>query len=288
MRERFLKSWPGVALGSASLILALYFGLAPRVAKGLYVNMLFHPYPYPEGNYESLEIGGIHYEDVYFPASDGTILHAWYFEQPESKFTVLMSHGNTGNLASRPALLESILKTGASMLIYDYRGFGKSRGSPSVPGVIDDACCAFDYLVEEKACHPSRIVLYGESIGAAISCQLSLRRPVQGMILQSAFASITRISQHHIPLMRIYPQSLYPQPLLDSIAVLRREHHPPVLIVHGHKDPVVPFSQGKELYDSAVNKKFFAEFPEAGHSNIPHVAQERFVATMRDFLKQLG
>jgi fermentation-respiration switch protein FrsA (DUF1100 family) len=285
-RSKFVAGLPR-ALGSASLLAAVYFAFAPRVAKGLYTNMLFHPYPYPEGDYELSEIAGVPYEDVYFHASDGTRLHAWYFKQEGAPFTVLMSHGNTGNISGRPKLLESILKTGASMLVYDYRGFGRSHGTPSVDGVIDDACSAYDYLVKQCACKPEEIVLYGESLGAAVTCQLTLRRNARGMILQSGFASIMKISRHHLPLMHIYPSSLFPQPLLDSTAVLRRGKHPPLLVVHGHKDPVVPFAHGKELYESAVNKRFLVEFPEAEHSDIPLLAQERFVAAMKEFFSHL-
>lgn len=276
-----------MTLGSASLLAAgLYFGLAPRVAKRFYAGMLFHPYPFPEGDYDRTEIAGIGKQDVYFRSGDGTELHGWYFEQSESKHTVLLSHGNTGNLAGRPALLESVLKTGASLLVYDYRGFGKSNGRPSVEGVIDDACSAYDFLLAEKKKESREIVLYGESLGAAISCQLSIRRKVQGLILQSGFASITKISKHHIPLMHVYPSVLYPQPLLDNVAILKNGH-PPLLVVHGHRDSVVPFSHGKELYSSAVNKKFFVDFPEAEHSDIPLIAQDRFVSAMRDFMRDL-
>jgi fermentation-respiration switch protein FrsA (DUF1100 family) len=107
------------------------------------------------------------------------------------------------------------------------------------------------------------------------------------MILQSGFASITKISKHHIPFMHIYPSSLFPQPLLDSVAVLRQGAHPPLLVVHGHKDLVVPFSHGKELFESAVNKRFFVDFPEAEHSDIPLIAQERFVSAMKTFFDEL-
>ncbi len=285
MKQGFVGSLPKIALGSASL-LAVYLGLSPRVAKRFYTNMLFRPYPYPEGDYSSGQIGGLAYEDVFFQSADGTILHGWYFAQPNSKHTVLMSHGNTGNLAGRPALLESILKTGSSMFVYDYRGFGRSQGKPSVEGVIADACAAFDYLVQERGAAPSNIILYGESIGAAVTCQLSLRRKAQGMILQSGFASITKISRHHIPIMHVYPSALFPQPLLDNLAVLRKAH-PPLLVIHGHKDSVVPYSHGQALFEAAINKKFLADFPDAEHSDIPLIAQERFVNVMKDFIAQL-
>lgn len=270
-----------------SILAALYLGLAPRVAKGIYTNMLFRPHPYPEGDYNSKSIAGVHYEDVYFSSTDGTSLHGWYFEQPGSDFVVLMSHGNTGNIAGRPALLESILKTGASMLVYDYRGYGRSDGLPSVEGVIDDACAAYDYLVDVLGYNPEKIVFYGESIGAAITCQLSTKRKPKGMILQSGFSCITKISKHHLPLMHVYPAALFPQPLLDSVSVLKKQH-PPLLIVHGHRDIVVPVSHAKELYASAIGKKLLADFPEAGHSDIPLIAQERFVGVMREFVEDLG
>ncbi len=276
-----------MTLGSASLIAALYLGLAPRVAKGIYRNMLFRPHPYPEGDYDSKSIAGVHYEDVFFNSIDGTRLHGWFFDQPKSSFVVLMSHGNTGNIAGRPALLESILKTGASMLVYDYRGYGRSSGLPSVDGVIDDACAAYDYLVNERNINPENIIFYGESIGAAITCQLSTKRKPKGMILQSGFSCITKISRHHIPFMHVYPAALFPQPLLDSVSVLKQEH-PPLLIVHGHKDIVVPMSHARELYASAIGRKLLADFPEAGHSDIPILAQDRFVGVMREFVKELG
>lgn len=287
MKTDFLRILPK-SLGPASLLAALYFGLSPRVAKPIYTNMLFHPYRYPEGDYESGHIANISYEDVFFDAADGTKLHGWYFRQEGAPHTILMSHGNTGNIAGRPALLEAILKTGSSLFVYDYRGFGRSKGSPSVDGVISDACSAYDFLLKQKGCKPEEVVLYGESLGAAISCQLTLRRQTSGLILQSGFASITKISKHHIPLMHVYPAALYPQPLLDNVGVLRQGLHPPLLIVHGHKDSVVPFSHGKDLFSAAAGKKRFVDFPEAEHSDIPIIAQERFVSAMKEFLAELG
>lgn len=286
MKQNLIGALPKLALGSASL-LAAYFFFSPRVAKGLYNAMLFRPFKYPEGDYESGHIGGVRYEDVFFKSKDGTELHAWYFAQKGATFTILMSHGNTGNIAGRPKLLEALLKTGANMLVYDYRGYGRSKGSPSVAGVIEDGCAAFDYLVEERKIPANTIVLYGESLGAAITCQISAKRKAQGMILQSGFASLPKIGRQHVPLMNLYPAVLFPQPLLDNVSVLRNGH-PPLLIVHGHKDSVVPFLHGKELFTAASGKKFLVDFPEGEHSDIPIIATERFVDSMKEFLLGLA
>ena len=267
--------------------MAAYLFFSPRISKGVYNAMLFRPYRYPEGDYESGHIDNIRYEDVNFKSKDGTRLHGWYFAQKDAKFTILMSHGNTGNIAGRPKLLEAILKTGANLFVYDYRGYGKSEGSPFVAGVIDDGCAAFDYLVSERNCPANKIVLYGESLGAAISCQISARRKAQGIILQSGFASLPKIGREHIPLMHLYPGVLFPQPLLDNVSVMKRDH-PPLLVVHGHRDSVVPFLHGKEVYEAAIGKKFLVDFPEAEHSDIPTVAQERFVKAMHEFMLGLS
>lgn len=280
-----LISLPKLVLGSASL-LAAYFLFSPRVAKGLYNAMLFRPYRFPEGDYESGHIDNIRYEDVNFNSHDGTKLHGWYFSQKDARYTILMSHGNTGNIAGRPNLIAALLKTGANLFIYDYRGYGKSEGTPTVSGVIDDGCAAFDFLVNEKKIAADQIVLYGESLGVAITCQISARRKAQGMILQSGFASLPRIGREHVPLMNLYPSVLFPQPLLDNINVLK-SGHPPLLIVHGHKDAVVPFMHGKDLFNAASGKKWLVEFPDCEHSDIPTVASQKFVAAMTDFLKGL-
>jgi uncharacterized protein len=280
-----LLSLPKLVLGSASL-LAAYLLFSPRVAKGLYNAMLFRPYRFPEGDYQSGHIDGVRYDDVYFNSLDGTKLHGWYFSQANARYTILMSHGNTGNIAGRPNLISGLLKTGANLFIYDYRGYGRSEGTPTVSGVIEDGCAAFDHLASEKKIPENEIVLYGESLGVAITCQISACRKARGMILQSGFASLPKIGREHMPLMHLYPSILFPQPLLDNISVLKKEH-PPLLIVHGHKDAVVPFLHGQELYKAASGKKFLVEFPDCEHSDIPINASEKFVNAMADFLKGL-
>lgn len=272
---------PRLALGLA----AIYVGFSPRVAKGLYTNMLFHPYAYPEGDYESGEVGGIAYEDIFFQAADGTKLHGWYFEHGAERQTILLSHGNTGNIAGRRALLEGLLRTGANIFIYDYRGYGRSEGKPDVPGLIDDACAAYDWLIA-RGITEKKIILYGESLGGAVSCQLSTRKPAAGLILQSSFSSLHKIGREHVPLMHIYPASLFPQPHLDSAAILRGTH-PPLLVLHGERDAVVPLHHGEELYENASGEKTLVSFPDAQHADIPMVAQDKFVEAIRMFLTEL-
>ena len=280
------RDFPKVALGSASILAALYVGFSPRVAQGLYGNLIFHPYPYPEGDYHAGQVSGIVYRDVFFESRDGTRLHAWHFEQSGAKRTILFSHGNTGNLSGRRPLLEAVLKSGENVLLYDYRGYGKSRGRPDIQGVIDDGCAAYDFLSEKCGLAADEIVLYGESLGAAVSCQIAIRRAAAGIILQSGFASLTRIGREHVPLMHLYPSFLFPHPLLDNLAVLKGQH-PPLLIVHGMKDMTIPFHHAEEMYARASPQKTLIIFPESDHTNIPEPAGDQFISGLRSFLSKL-
>ncbi len=286
MTRTFLRDIPKIAAGSASLLAAAYVGLSPRVAGALYANMLFHPNRYPEGDYDCGEIAGIKAEDVFFAGADGKMLHGWHLSVPGSTKTLLFSHGNTGNLTGRPHLLAVLLKCGASVFIYDYRGYGRSDGTPTVQGICDDGRAAFDHLEKERRLKASSIVLYGESLGAAVSCQVSATRNCAGMILQSGFSSLRQIGIEMLPLMKIYPSALFPRPGLDSAQVLEKNTRP-LLIIHGEKDGVVPFSHARELYQRAQKPKSFMPLPAAAHNDICFVAADQFIDSVKTFLMAL-
>ena len=172
---------------------AIYLGLAPRVATPLYRSMLFHPDRYPAGNYDLDSIEGISRKDVFFTSADGTRIHGWYFALPGAGKTILFHHGNAGNVSSRAPLIRLLLLAGASVLIYDYRGYGLSEGIPSVKGICDDGCAAFDYLTEVEGVNHDEIINYGESLGCAVACQVCTVRRGCALILQSGFSSLRKI-----------------------------------------------------------------------------------------------
>lgn len=278
---------PEILLGSGVVAGLLYVGLSPRVAKLLYRPILFHPARYPEGYYDIESIDGIAPIDVYFKAADGTRLHAWFFKLDGAERTILFHHGNAANLTTRLGLIQLQLRAGASVFIYDYRGFGRSECIPDTKGICDDGCAAFDYLVEKEGIDPENIINYGESLGAAVACQVSTVRHGGGLILQSGFSSLRRIGCEVVPWVRIYPQALYPKPCLNSVCVVEREH-PPLLIMHGVNDTVVPFEHALELYERACPPKTFVEFPEADHCDLSFVEPERYETSIREFLLSLA
>lgn len=281
-----LKLLPKVAIGGASVAAAIYLLLSPRVAIRWYSNALFHPHRYPSGEWD-VELDGIKPEDIWFRAKDDSQLHGWFFKVPGAKHTVLFSHGNTGNMTGRPNLVRLLLQCGLSVFIYDYRGYGRSDGRPSIPGICEDGVAAFDYLVRERDLKTHEIILYGESLGCAVSCQIADRRPCGGMILQSGFASLRKIGCDHIPFVKMYPNLFFPRPLLDSAEVLAKFKEP-LLMIHGQQDPVVPFSHAEYLFDRAAEPKCLIKIPQATHSDIWYVAPEQYVAGVKKFLAELN
>lgn len=282
-----LKNLPKLAFGSASLLAALYIGLSPRLSPSLYNSRLFRPYPYPEGSWDILEIDGVPREDCYFYATDGSELHGWFFDTPSAHKTILFSHGNTGNLTGRLNLIKLLIDSGAAVFIYDYRGYGRSKGKSSVRSICEDGVVAFDYLTKERRVPPNQVVLYGESLGTAVACEIAAERNCCGVILQSGFSSLKRIGQETVPFTKIYPQMLFPKPLLDAADRMANRKGHPLLIIHGHKDTVVPFAHAKEIFARAAEPKRIIELPECAHSDIWCNSPDVYIKAIREFLNEL-
>lgn len=282
---KVLETSAKIALGGAAALGVLYLVLSPRIASRLYGGVMFHPHQFPD-DLELLDIEGVNREEIFF-VSNNLRLHGWYFHVPKSTKTLLFSHGNTGNILNRETMIGLQLKAGYSVFIYDYRGYGRSEGSASVFGIVADGCAAYDYLIQQRDLKPEQIVLYGESLGAAVACQIAARRECAGIVLQSGFSSLRQIGLETMPFIRIYPKFLLPQPELDSAALLERDH-PPLLIIHGKKDTVVPFTHADEIYRRASEPKQFVPLTRCGHNDICYLAADEYVGALRTFAGSLG
>ncbi len=271
---------------SSFFIFLIYMLFAPRLNKPLYANFLFRP------GKRSLEPGqvpvleGIQGKEVEIKGKNGETLNGWFFTNPdpESRFTILFNHGNAGTIENRTAITTLLLKAGYSVLLYDYQGYGYSSGSPTIDGVIDDACGAYDFLVEKMGIKPEEIIFYGESLGVSVSCHLAnIRRPA-ALILQSGFSSLKDIAGHHYPLLRIYPRWLYPLPRLDSLSALKGTRLP-TMIVHGQLDTVIPFSHAERLFNSITHdKKQFVAYADCAHSDICTLKPQEYVEALKGLI----
>jgi fermentation-respiration switch protein FrsA (DUF1100 family) len=279
-----------VVVGTMLLLLAAgtYCFFCPRLNYAVYEPALFHP----AKNLDLREMappdvhGGAVAESVTFASDSGNAIRGWYYVKPNAKYTILFSHGNGGNISYRIDLVELLNNAGASVLIYDYEGYGASDGTPSVAGICKDGSAAYKFLTETKKIKADQIILYGESLGAAVTTYLASHVPCKGIILQSGFASLRRIALERYPILSIYPEAFFPEPYLDNLAILSKPH-PPLLIIHGQKDTVVPCAHADSLYQHALAPKKMVVFPESGHSNFYTTAPEKFTQTIQAFIGAL-
>ncbi|CAN5372589.1 hypothetical protein BH11CYA1_BH11CYA1_32970 [soil metagenome] len=265
-----------------------YLLLAPRVNMRLYRKLLFHPTSFPElpsGNLPRAM--NIEPEELYFNSfgdlDSKETLHGWYFQHPNQDAPlVIFSHGNSGNLTMRLPLFQTLLESGASVFIYDYRGFGKSTGAPTVEGVNQDGLAAYDFIVKKFALPASRIFLYGESLGAAVSSYIASKRKAAGLVLQSGFSSLRNIGGERVRALKLYPSWLFPMPGTSSSDILAAEH-PPLLIIHGMLDKAVAFHHAQALYECASQPKQLLALPVSGHSDLVATAKETLKENLSAF-----
>lgn len=252
--------------------------------------ILFHPFGDGAIDKKALKAisdrYGATWIDERFTTPDGTRLSAWYFKSPHAGKTFLISHGNGGNQAHRILLIASLIHCGGSVFIYDYRGYGQSAGKPSVDGIQQDGLAAYDFLTHGRNVSPSDIVLYGESLGCAVSSHIASQRPVGGVILQSGFSSIQTAARDRLPWMWLYPDQVFPQASLTNL-VAYRGSHPPLLIMHGEQDSILFPRYSKEVYTAASEPKQIVMLPACGHNDVFVNDLKLCIGTVQGFLQKL-
>jgi hypothetical protein len=258
--------WPiTIALGVGVL-----FMVASRAA--------YYPIKYPSGFWELQ--GKIGAKDVWLVTSDGVRLHAWWVSAPQASLVTLYLHGNAGNLTHRFLPIREIAAAGSSALILDYRGYGKSSGSPSEHGLYADADAAYLYLLDHgyRARH---IVLQGESLGTAVAVDLASRKQCAGVVLEAAFTSGRDVANTVLPV--IGPLLFRGFDSKSKIANIRA----PLLFFHGDRDEIIPLKLGRGLFEAAPEPKVFIEIPGAGHNDLVETAGSKYRERLHEFYDHL-
>lgn len=204
--------------------------------------------------------------------ADNEIIAAAYLNNPKAKYTILFSHGNTHDLGSAMDMAKDLYNMGFSVLLYDYLGYGLSSGKPSEKNSYLSINAAYDYLTQNLKIKPSNIILYGHSLGAAISVDLAVRRPAAALILQGPFISAFRVKTYI---------TLVPFDKFNSLAKITKLKIP-LMVIHGTNDNTIPFWHGKKLYDATNADKYFYAISGAGHS--PHLDTVEFQSEVHKFL----
>jgi fermentation-respiration switch protein FrsA (DUF1100 family) len=222
--------------------------------------LLFFPAKYPDGEWEPK---ALNFSDVWFRTDDGVRIHGWYCPYDNPRAFVLYAHGNAGNLSHRAAvmrLLQSHLR--ASVLIFDYRGYGRSEGVPTVEGILNDSRAARTYLANQARINESDIILMGNSLGGAVAVQLAVENAPRALVLESTFSSLKEVASHHYPALAW----LVPAKKLNSASQIAR-FQGPLLQSHGDADRTIPFALGSKLFGAANEPKHFVRIPNGDHND---------------------
>lgn len=224
---------------------------------------------------------GLPYEAVTLTASDGIRLDAWFVPAERARGALLYAHGNGGNISHRLDAIRMFRDMGLSVFIFDYRGYGKSTGEPSEEGTYRDAEAAWQYLVQQRGIAPARIVMFGESLGAAVAAQLAAQHPPGALILASAFTSVPDMAADLYPWFPVHWIARYRYDTQRYLQDVRA----PVLVMHSREDEIIPYRHGRALYDAAHEPRLFLDL-RGGHNDLFFANEEVFAREVGKFVKQ--
>jgi fermentation-respiration switch protein FrsA (DUF1100 family) len=226
-------------------------------------SLIFFPAVYPDGSWNPR---GLDFEDAWFEADDGTRLHGWYVAHEQPRAVILFAHGNAGNLSHRAGIVQALVqKLGVSVMIFDYRGYGRSAGSPTTKGILSDGRAARRWLAERAGIDQQQIVLMGESLGGAVMVDLAAKDGARALILEDTFSSLGDVGAHHYPWL---PVRLLLGSDLDSVGKIG-DYHGYLMMIHGEADTIVPLALARRLFDAANEPKSFIKIPGADHNDPP-------------------
>jgi fermentation-respiration switch protein FrsA (DUF1100 family) len=212
---------------------------------------------------------GLGQEEVWLTAADGVHVHAWWIPAKPGRGadmngvpTFLSFHGNAANIAWRADVYRFLRDLPANVLALEYRGYGRSEGTPSEKGIYADGDAAYDYAVRQRGIPPARVIAFGQSLGTAVAAHLAANHPVGGLVLEAPFPSARALARGiywFVPGLSWLIRSRFE--ISEDLARAARSQPggtpPPLLVLHCTEDPVIPFAFGKEVYKAAPGPKSF-------------------------------
>jgi fermentation-respiration switch protein FrsA (DUF1100 family) len=223
---------------------------------------------------------GIAYDDFTIRTEDGETLNLWWVPAPDPRGVVLLLPGNAGNMSHRVEYALMFRRLGYSTLLLDYRGYGKSTGTPSEEGTYRDADAAWRWLTTTRAIPPKEIVVFGESLGGGVGSWLASRRMPRALVLASTFTSAIDLGAELYPFL---PVRLIGRFRYDTLRRLAQVHVP-VLVIHSRTDAVIPYSHGERLYAAANEPKAFLEIA-GGHNDSAVFMRREWIEALGTFLE---
>jgi fermentation-respiration switch protein FrsA (DUF1100 family) len=223
---------------------------------------------------------GLEYRDIYLVTDDRIRIHGWFIPCENAIVTLLVFHGNGGNIGDRVVWFEMLHSLGVHVMAIDYRGYGLSEGEPFEEGLYRDAHAACDWWERERKPAGEKLILFGESLGGAVAVHLAANVSPDALILQSTFTSARDMAKTMFPLGLLQP---FVNVHFDSAKVIAGIRCPK-LIIHGTDDSIVPFRLGETLFNLASSPKEFYAVPGAGHNDLPWVGGAEYQRRIESFL----
>jgi pimeloyl-ACP methyl ester carboxylesterase len=231
---------------------------------------------------------GVPGEEVQIPfqSRDGKqeILHGFWLPADGPK-VILYFHGNGDNIGVNLPHAVLLRSLGISVLLFDYRGYGRSTGSfPSEARVCEDAEAAWRYLVNERHYSPRQIVIYGHSLGGAIAIEIANRHPeASALIVESSFTSVVDMARH-TGIVALFPLRLLLENRFDSIAKISALRMP-ILLMHGTRDWTVPSRMTHELFAAASEPKTLVIIQGGSHLDNSTIGGQLYLDAVREFIR---
>ncbi|MEM7391331.1 MAG: alpha/beta hydrolase [Verrucomicrobiota bacterium] len=231
---------------------------------------------------------GMAYEDVFFESRGGVRLHGWFIPAKENaKGTVIQFHGNAENMTSHFNAVAWLHQEGFNLFVFDYRGYGKSEGRPSREGLYQDGIAAIRYVLNRKDVDRHRVVVIGQSLGAATALAVMGRQrlDVRAVVSDSGFYSYRSMVREKtgdswlsgLLSMIVIGNGRSAGPVVDDVAPI------PLLIVHGTEDRVVSYGHGERLFDQAGEPKTFWRIENGHHTDF--MARPEYRKKLLEFLE---
>jgi uncharacterized protein len=243
----------------AALVAVLVYAL---LVLALFLAQRSLQYPVQTRQATAAEAGLADFRDIELVTPDGERLVGWWKPPQPGRTLVLYLHGNASSLWGLRERMRALGATGRGVLVVAYRGYSGSTGSPTEEGLRHDARTAYEWA--RNGYEPSRIVLYGESLGSAVAVRLATERPVGGVILDGAFtsaAAVARLAYWYVPVSWLMRDQFRSVELIGGLKA-------PLLALHGDADATIPLRFGEELFAAAPAPKQFVRLPGAGHGAV--------------------
>lgn len=262
------------SLRIAAIVLVALFLFAQYIRR----TGMFFPSRYPVGAWDA-HAYAVAPVDETFSTRDGVTLHGWLFRANDRAAPlVVWFHGNGGNVTDRAPVAAELARRGVSTFVFDWRGYGKSEGTPSEGKLKNDALAAYEFAA--TLAKPEDIVLYGESLGGPYAAYVAKERKARCVVIENSFPSLTALGNvlyRPLPLGWFAPMALRTTAWLNDAGL-------PVLVLHGKRDQVIPFALGQELYDGLRVPKQMFVCETGGHCEIPSVEGTRYYDTVIKFV----